>query len=155
MQCFYNAVNFPTNIHKTPQSSPVRASYGECFMDLASGWYCASVPVIIYVISWTIFDCVITALGGIYNNTMWNLDYELTIDTHTSPWWVGYGMTVVIILENIEHVMTLDFAKCFSYLAFVLITLLELLCIPLIKADGWEWNGCPCLSDCKQSKPSS
>ena len=38
----------------TPHSSPFRASYGAFFVDPASDWYSASIPVIIYVISETI-----------------------------------------------------------------------------------------------------
>ena len=36
----------------TPPSSPVRARYGVSFVDPASDWYSASVPVIIHVISY-------------------------------------------------------------------------------------------------------
>ena len=35
---------------KTPHSSPIRASYGVSFVDPASDWHSASVPVIIYAI---------------------------------------------------------------------------------------------------------
>ena len=57
--CRNNTVNFPTNIHKrqTPHGSPVRARYGVSFVDLASDWYSASVPVIIYVIPCNIRLC--------------------------------------------------------------------------------------------------
>ena len=54
MQCCYNAVNFLIDIRKrqkTPHSSPVSARYGVSFVDPASGWYSAWVPVIIHVIS--------------------------------------------------------------------------------------------------------
>ena len=38
----------------TPHSSPIRARYVVSFVDPASDWYSASVPVIIYVISYNI-----------------------------------------------------------------------------------------------------
>ena len=39
---------------KTPHSSPARVRYGVSFVDWASDWYSASVPVIVYVISYDI-----------------------------------------------------------------------------------------------------
>ena len=46
---------FLTNIKKnTPYSSPVRANYGLSFVDPASNWYSAPVPVITYGISYNI-----------------------------------------------------------------------------------------------------
>ena len=50
VQCCYNAVNS----QKTPHSSPIRMRYGVSFVDPASDWYHAPVPVIIYVISYNI-----------------------------------------------------------------------------------------------------
>ena len=52
---------FCQNPQKTPHSSPVRARYGVYFVNLASEWYSASVPVIIYTISYNI--------GSRYNGT--------------------------------------------------------------------------------------
>ena len=58
----YKAINFLIHIHKkTPHSSPVRVRYGVSFVDPGSDWYSASVPVIIYVISYNI--------GPRYNGT--------------------------------------------------------------------------------------
>ena len=57
-RCRYNAVTFLINIHKkTSHSSPVRASYGVSFVDQASDWYPASVPLIIYITSYNIGMC--------------------------------------------------------------------------------------------------
>ena len=54
---------------KTPYSSPIRARYGCLFVDLASDWYSASVPVVIYVISYNI--------GLRYNSTwLYWLEFE-------------------------------------------------------------------------------
>ena len=39
---------------KDTHSSPVKARYGVSFVDPASDWYSASVPVIIYVLSYNI-----------------------------------------------------------------------------------------------------
>ena len=52
VQCRYNAVNFLINIHKShPIARPWLWSF---FVNPASDWYSASVPVIIYVIFYNI-----------------------------------------------------------------------------------------------------
>ena len=55
--CRYRAVSFLTNIQKTVHSSPVRVKYGVLFVDPASDWYSASIPVIINVMSYNIGPC--------------------------------------------------------------------------------------------------
>ena len=58
MQCHYNVVNFFQKYsQKTTHSSPIRPRYGVSFVDPASDWYFASLPVIIYVISYNIGPC--------------------------------------------------------------------------------------------------
>ena len=53
MWCRYNVVNFVTNVHKIhPIAWPLGRGMGVSFVYLASDWYSASVPVIIYVISY-------------------------------------------------------------------------------------------------------
>ena len=57
VRCHYNVINFLTNIHKRhPIARPLGRGMG-VFVDLAADWYCASVPVIIYVISYNIGPC--------------------------------------------------------------------------------------------------
>ena len=48
------SVFFHKYSQKTPQGSPVRSRYVVSYVDPASGWYSASVPVIIYVNSYNI-----------------------------------------------------------------------------------------------------
>ena len=60
VQCHYKAVIYLTNIHKD-NSSLVKARYGVSFMGPPSDWYSASVPAIIYAISYqiiTALDCI-------------------------------------------------------------------------------------------------
>ena len=55
MRCRYKAINFLTNIHKIqPRACPLGRSTECLFVDPASDWYSASVPVIIYVISYRV-----------------------------------------------------------------------------------------------------
>ena len=54
----WSVVNFPPqNSQKTPHSWPVGVRYGVSFMDPASDWYSALVPVIIYAVSYNIGPC--------------------------------------------------------------------------------------------------
>ena len=69
VRCCYNAVNFLTNIRKShPIARKVRTVYGVCFVDPASDWYSASVPVIIYAISYNI--------GPPYNGTWLYFEHQ-------------------------------------------------------------------------------
>ena len=52
VQCCYNAVNFPTNIHKRHPIARPSGRAMECFVEPASDWYSAAVPLIIYAISY-------------------------------------------------------------------------------------------------------
>ena len=61
----YSAVNFPTNIHKRhPKARPLGELW-VCFVEPASDWYFASLPAIIYVISYDIGPCFIAAMDCI------------------------------------------------------------------------------------------
>ena len=74
VQCRYNSANFLTNIHKR-FSLPFRVRYGVSFVDPASDWHSASVPVIIYVISYNI--------GQRYYGTPLYIQYLFsTVDTN-------------------------------------------------------------------------
>ena len=48
---------FSQTFTKTPHSSPVGIRYGMSFVNLASNWYFAPVPVIIHVLSYNIEPC--------------------------------------------------------------------------------------------------
>ena len=78
VHCRYNTVNFLTNIHKIhPIARPLVS-----FVDPASDWYSASVPVIIYVISYNF---------GPHDN-----DTRLY---HTHHIRASYGVSIVSILS--------------------------------------------------------
>ena len=64
---------------KTPHSAPVRGTYGVHFVDPASDWYFASVPVIVYVISYNI--------GPLYNGILlWFAWSEIIHERWTWVW---------------------------------------------------------------------
>ena len=67
----------PQYSQKTPHSPPVKSRYGVSLMDPASGWYSASVPVIIYVISYNIEPRYIgTRMYTVYYRPDANCAYE-------------------------------------------------------------------------------
>ena len=71
---------------KTPHSSPVRARYGVYFVNAASDWYSASVPVIIYVIS---YDS-----GARYNGTR----------LHIQSVYVTYAWSTYNTMNMVTHI---------------------------------------------------
>ena len=80
---------FSQNSQKTPHSSTVRSGYGVSFVDPASDWYSASVPVIIYVIHYNI--------GPRYNGTrLWQGDDTMNwSSSNISPYFDQVWVEVV------------------------------------------------------------
>ena len=91
---------------KTLHSSPIRERYGVSFVDPASDWYSAWVPVIIYVISYSIGPCCILIL--IYQRNF-VLEYSANCDvngpdaaTAFVPCWI-YINNASILSHNACH----------------------------------------------------
>ena len=92
----------------TKDSLPIRARYGLCFVDPASDWHSASVPVIIYVISYNI--------GPHYNNT------RLYVKPYQSHLYVYETLASLSLITASTGVLT-PYGTVLSYKIYILLSI--------------------------------